>query len=206
MNIRKIFTCMKLAFVALTYPPGIFVDPIPSPWDFFPSLFPPLESWDEDEVVEVLQTDLVRFRVPSCTPLCTSVETIWESLLFKFRLQPFWEEIKGWVPPLESDILVIQGHANWNSQSKLLLKWFVKTMLKLFEKKRLDSKNPVCLKQRQLHSYLQVTRVPKIPRSSFRLSWRIGSFTITSVAGIRYHHNLKHQFVHLRNRNCCNKK
>lgn len=81
-------------------------------------------------------------RVPSCTPLCTSVEKIWESLLsLNLDFNLFRREKNGWVP-LWSDIwmklyeiIIIHNHAKLHSQSNLLLKWVVKTTLKLFEKR-----------------------------------------------------------------------
>ena len=124
MNIPKILT-YEPCFYGSNISTMDFRSSNPIPVGFLFPLFPPLESWDEDEVVEVLQTDLWGFRA---APFFTPVEKIWESLLFRFRLQPFWEEKKhGFHFGLI--FIIIHNNANLNSQANLLLKWFVKTMI-----------------------------------------------------------------------------
>ncbi len=168
LKITKKKHLMKLDFVAPTCPTeGIFVDPRIWISRSHPSR---VEMKMKSLKFFKLTSD---FRLPSWIPFCTSRgknrppqkknnESLFGNTKHYFRLQPL-EEKKGWVPR-KSDIIII---LTLNSHSKLFLKWFVKIMIDFFKQKS-----------------LQVTRVPKIARSSFRLSWRIGAFTI-SEAGIR---------------------
>lgn len=115
---------MKLVCMAPTYPPWIFAPPIRSP-----TLPTPRE----------LRWRWSRWS-SSNWPLISGFQA---APFFTHRWKKYgnhyyldfnpWDEKNGWVPPLESDILVIQGHASWNSQSNLLLKWFTKTMIEFVQ-------------------------------------------------------------------------